>query len=117
MIAARASVSARFTAGSCSLARAVFQSRQRAYPARLEYGLGGVVSGAGILGEQGEAADRGIEGASQSVVEADYVNVGRRGAGERLTGGGIGELAGIVFDVDGLAFGAEHQTCRPAARE
>src|SRR6185312_3246504 len=43
----------------------------------------------------------------QPIVDAHVVDIGRRIAGERLPGRGVGELAGFVLDVDRLALGAE----------
>ena len=77
--------------------------------ARFEHRLRRVVRALGIAGEQRQPAERGIDRAAQPIVEADGVEIGRRIAGDRLPGGGVGQLAGIVLDVDRLAFGAEHQ--------
>ena len=43
------------------------------------------------------------------MVGRSFDNALRRCAVDRLPGGGVGQLAGIVFDVDRLAFGAEQQ--------
>ena len=48
-----------------------------------------------IGGEQRQAAERGVDRAAQPVVEAHGVEIGRRIAGDRLSGGGVGQLAGI----------------------
>ena len=85
------------------------ERRQRACLTRLEHRLRGLVSRAGIAGQQRKPAERGVERAAQPIVDADIVEIVRRVARDWLAGGGVGELAGIVLDVDRLAFGAEHQ--------
>ena len=85
------------------------ERRQRGVVARLENGLRRLVAGLGIVRQQRERADRRVERAAQPVVDAHRFEIGRRGTGNRSAGGGIGQLAGLVLDVNRLAFGREHQ--------
>ena len=109
MTAARASSSRALDPRVSLLGDGGLESRQRASRARLEHGLRGFVSSAGIVGEQRQSAKRGVDRAAQPIVETHGVKIGRRFAARRLSGGGIGQRAGIVFDIDRLALGAEHQ--------
>ena len=81
----------------------------------LEHRLRGLDSLGGIGRQQGQAAQRGFDGAAQAVVEA---NGGRAvgQAGDGRAGRGIDDLAVGLGDVNFLAVGIGHQTGRPAAR-
>ncbi len=83
-----------------------FDGRQRADLARFEYGLRGLEAGRGIGGQQRQPAERGFDRAAQPVVDADIVDVGRRGAAGRLSGRRVEQRTGRAFDEDRLGLRA-----------
>ena len=85
------------------------ERRQRALVARFEHRLRRVQPLGRVGRHQRQRAERGVDAAAQPVVDADSVEIGRRIAGDRLSGRGVGQLAVVVLDVDRLALGAEHE--------
>ena len=85
------------------------ERRQRALVARFEHRLRRVEPLGRVGRHQRQRAERGVDGAAHPIVKADIVEIGRRIAGDRLSGRGVGQLAVVVLDVDRLAFGAEHE--------
>ena len=73
------------------------ERRQRACLARLEHRLRGVVALGRVGRQQRERAERRIDGAAQPVVDAHRVDIGRRIAGDRLPGRGVGQLVGASW--------------------
>ena len=113
-IAARASVKACLTPLSVSFSSAASSAGSMASSCDLNTACAASIALGGIGRQQRQAAERGIDGAAQPVVEAHGGRaVGQ--AGDGRAGRGIDDLAVGLGEVNLLGVGIGQQTGRPAA--
>ena len=100
MIAARASSIAFLTRASVSLAKAPSSAGSAVASRDLNTACAAAEPPVRVRRQQGQAADRGLDGAAQAIVETHGLEAGRRLAGDRLTGGGVEDLPGRLAHIN-----------------